>query len=103
MMLQFAALAVSLTWKASHHFRFAVNESTRPHIGIDGYFHYMEANIAGTIAVSRSHPWALALPCGWFASDSAESPDCLVELCCWLFAFADCLKKSAQSPDFLVH
>ena len=60
MMLQFAALAVSLT---SHHFRFAVNESTRPHIGIDGYFHYMEANIAGTVAVSCSDPLALA-PCG---------------------------------------
>jgi len=64
MMLRFAALAVSLTWKASHHFRFAVNESTRPHIGIDGYFHYMEANIAGTVAVSRSDPLAPALPCG---------------------------------------
>ena len=59
MMLRFAALAVSLTWKASL-FRFAVNESTRPHIGIDGYFHYMEANIAGTVAVSCSDP----LPCG---------------------------------------
>ena len=63
MLRRFAALAVSLSWKASHHFRFAVNESTRPHIGIDGYFHYMEANIAGTVAVSCSDPLALA-PCG---------------------------------------
>ena len=63
-MLRFLqALAVSLGGKR-HYFRFAVNESTRPHIGIDGYFHYMEANIAGTVAVSGSDPLALTLPCG---------------------------------------